>query len=123
MRGQSRALANILLERHRSICQLLGRHQPEDVDTDDIGLSVTTYGDVCERAGLGRGFARAAKGFLCEIAEWCLANGWPPLNALVVNKERGYPGDGYSEAPGCTSWESDVKCVIAFTDYPVHIEQ
>jgi len=60
--------------------------------------------------------------FLYEIAQWCDEHGWPPLNALVINEERGYPGDGYSKAPGCHEWVDDVKHVVAFPDYPAHVE-
>jgi len=29
--------------------------------------------------------------FLLEIAEWCEANRWPLLNALVINEAEGQP--------------------------------
>ncbi len=35
---------------------------------------------------------------LGEIAGRCLAAGLPPLSAIVVGKERGYPGPGYFTA-------------------------
>jgi hypothetical protein len=123
MRGESRAIANTLLERHRLICRPLRRRQTDEVDNDDIDVSITSYGDLCERAGLGRAFARAARSFLFEVAQWCEEHGWPPLNALVVNAQRGYPGDGYSEAPGCLEWPVDVRRVIAFSDYPPHVDE
>ena len=122
MKGESRALANALLERHRTICRPLARHGPADVDDNDINISVTPYGDLCLRVGLGRGFARAVHPFLYEIAQWCDEHGWPPRNALVINAERGYPGDGYNKAPGCHEWVDDVKRVVAFPDYPAHVE-
>lgn len=122
MRGESRALANALLDRHRTICRTLGRRDPDDVDDDDIKLSVVSYGDLCERAGLGRSFAHASRNFLYEIAQWCDEHDWPPLNALAVNEESHQPGEGYSKAPGCTDWPDNVRRVIAFTSYPAHVE-
>src|ERR1700693_1175821 len=109
MRGESRALANALLDRHRTICRTLGRRGPGDVDDDGIKASVVSYGDLCERAGLGRNFARPSKDFLYEIAQWCDEHDWPPLNALAVNEQSGYPGEGYSNAPGCADWPEDVR--------------
>ncbi|MFZ2060607.1 MAG: hypothetical protein WAU82_06315 [Candidatus Binatus sp.] len=122
MRAESRALANVLLERHRTICRPLGRRDFDDVDNNDIDVSITSYGDLCEQAGLGREFARAARNFLFEIAQWCDEHEWPPLNALAVNAQTGYPGDGYSEAPGCQDWPNDVKRAIGFAAYPLRVE-
>jgi hypothetical protein len=50
--------------------------------------------------------------FLLEIAEWCEADGHPPLNSLAVN-DTSTPGDGYDEAGGfkIINWPSDVEKV------------
>jgi hypothetical protein len=118
MRGESRVLANTLLERHRLICRPLHRREPDDVDKDDIDACIMSYSDLCELAGLGRHFARASKNFLYEIVEWCVENNWPPLNAPAVKAAYLYPGDRYTKAPGCHDWPTDVRRVIAFVGYP-----
>jgi hypothetical protein len=92
------------------------------VDDQDIKDSIIAYADLCEFADLPRSYAHPSGNFLVEIAEWCNERGWPPLNALAVNGETRYPGEGYSEAPGCDDWDRDVRRVIAFIDYPAQID-
>jgi hypothetical protein len=78
-----------------------------------------SYGDLCGAIGRPE-LTAVCHTHLHEIAEWCALNGYPPINALVVNKKTGVPGDGYSKAPGCDilTWEDEVKKVIAFRGYP-----
>lgn len=103
-------------------CRPIGKSDPLDVDDDDVKRCVISYASLCENAHLGREFARTSRLFLFEIAEECERRDWPPLNALAVNAQSGYPGDGYNQAPGTFNWEGDVKRVVAFTDYLPQID-
>ena len=62
----------------------------------------------------------AAGSFLGEIAEWCQAHGWPPINALVVNADSRMPGEGYDTAAGCglVNWPAQADACIRFDGYP-----
>ena len=116
---EARVLARELLRRHEQICEKFGPSTAEDVTAGMINRSVISYGVLCERAGVP--FLTHSVGlFLGQIAEWCAQNGWPPLNALAVNSERGMPGDGYEGAAGCSllTWPDEVKKCIAFHRYP-----
>jgi hypothetical protein len=88
MKYESRQLANVLLRRHRAICQPLRRSGPTDVDDQDIKDSIIPYGDLCEFANLPRSYAHPSGNFLIEIAEWCNESGWPPLNAWRSTQKR-----------------------------------
>jgi hypothetical protein len=84
-----------------------------------VEQSVIFYGNLCERAGLPfltHGVGR----FLGEIAEWCEENGWPPLNALAVNRATGMPGEGYDGAAGSDllHWPQQVRACMVFAGYP-----
>ena len=65
---------------------------------------------------------QSAGGPLEEIAAYCKEKEWPPINALAVNLDSRYPGDGYFSAPGCSpaleGWVQDVGRVLACTEYP-----
>jgi hypothetical protein len=76
------------------------------------------YGTLCAMAGLPF-LSRSSGRYLREIAAWCENEGWPPINALVVN-ESGLPGEGYDLAPGggYAEWPEDVRDAIAFEGYP-----
>jgi hypothetical protein len=54
-----------------------------------------------------------------EVAEWCEAEGFPPLYALAVSQS-GTPSDGYDGAGGfrMSAWTADVEACIRFTGYP-----
>jgi len=59
--------------------------------------------------------------FLNELAEWCQSCGLPPINALAVNGQTGYPGVGYFLAPGCGNWDDEVAACIACKAYPARL--
>jgi hypothetical protein len=118
MTPEANALARILLRHHQQNCQGLAP-TPMTVTDGMIGRCVVPYGQLCDRAGMG--FLTPSVGmFLNEIAEWCDKNGWPPLNALAVNRETGMPGEGYDEASGCAllEWPEQVRKCIVFGGYP-----
>jgi hypothetical protein len=107
------SLCNVLLDHHREVCMTHTLRPPI------IDRCLITYGDLCERAGypdLPRGVGR----HLQEVAEWCQANNWPPLNSLAVNRDTRMPGDSYDVAPGCSllGWPSQAEACIVFQDYP-----
>jgi hypothetical protein len=112
MRAESVAMANKLLAHHRHACIRSDGQLPQ---RDDCTL---TYGDLCSRAGVPY-LTRNPGPFLLEVAHWCQARGWPPINALAVNGETGVPGDNYNLAPGCSllQWPNEVDTVIAFRGY------
>jgi len=76
------------------------------------------YEDLCRRAGVP--FNRGKVGrYLCEIAEWCKKEGFPPINALAVVKKTKRPGRGYSKAPGCDkTWPETLGKCLVFSKYP-----
>ncbi len=79
------------------------------------------YSDLCSRAGLPH-LTRIIGGFLAEVAEWCEANGYPPLNSLAVNDTK-MPGGGYDGAGGfkLIDWPKEVEDCIRYTGYPSKI--
>ncbi len=52
----------------------------------------TPYSEVARSLGLHH---RSARWFLGVIQTECEARGLPPLQAIVVNKQTGFPGKGY----------------------------
>ena len=106
-------LANALLEHHREFCV---PHAPRPPVIDRC---LITYGDLCRQAGVP-GLEHGVGRFLQEVAEWCAARGYPPINALAVNRETRMPGDSYDLAPGCNilTWPSEATAVIQFGGYP-----
>ena len=106
-------LANALLDHHRAFCV------PHTTRPPTIDRCVITYGDLCREAGtpgLERGIGR----FLQEVAEWCAARGYPPINSLAVNAETRMPGESYDLAPGCSivTWPAEATATIVFVGYP-----
>ena len=81
-----------------------------------------SYGDLCKRAGVPD-IRPNIGALLREIAEWCDANAWPPLNSLAVNHRTHKPGRGYHHARGCSleHWPDEVRACICFTGYPKSI--
>ena len=83
-----------LSEEAVAICQVLLNHQRSLLrlpERPPFQQCMLTYGDVCEGAGLPL-FIEPVSRCLWEIAEFCADNGWPPLNALVVNARTHEPG-------------------------------
>ena len=113
MRAESRALGEALLQHHRAITT-----QKPPGKRILITAYTIRYGVLCDRAKLPH-LVRMVGGFLGEVAEWCAAEGYPPLHALAVGESQ-VPGQGYGNAGGFTaaSWTSDVERCIRFTDYP-----
>ncbi len=111
MTAEARALAQALLRHHRQVCRGSGDRS--------VDACVIPYGLLCERAGL-QYLTHSIGHFLREVAEWCHANGWPPINALAVSKESRMPGEGYNAAPGCSlvRWAEEVTACIEFGGYP-----
>ena len=107
------ALCNALLDHHRNVCTPHG-HRPPIVEH-----CVIAYGDLCDHAGYPDMTRRVGR-FLQEVADWCNANEWPPLNSLAVNGESNVPGDNYDAAPGCSiiNWEEEARACILFEGYP-----
>ena len=114
MLPESRALCGELLRHHRTT---IAAHPPGKHVVP--GPYTITYGDLCARAGVPH-LTRIVGKFLLEIAEWCAGSGFPPLNALAVNRETRIPGDSYDGAGGFTSanWPTDVEACIRFNGYP-----
>ena len=116
MSPEAQKLAQSLLDHHRRVCRFQSKASPS------IDSCLIAYGDLCEQSGLSRQKPNVGK-FLREVAQWCLDNGWPPLNALAVNHDTQRPGRGYDSAPGCslTHWKDDAIACIKFADYPTVI--
>lgn len=108
-------LANALLQHHADVCV------PHKSRPPRINECVIAYGDLCRAAGCP-GLDHVAGQFLGEIAAWCAANRWPPINALAVNGTSRIPGNGYDLASGCDAdnWEQEVEACILFTGYPAN---
>lgn len=113
MSPEAQKLAQALLDHHGKFC----RWQSET--SSSIDSCLMAYGDLCERTGLSHLKPSVGK-FLSEVAQWCLDNGWPPLNALAVNHDTRRPGHGYDGAPGCSlaRWEDEATACIKFGAYP-----
>lgn len=83
--------------------------------------ALISYLTLCRQAGVPE-MTQSAGGPLEQVAAYCDQNGWPPINALAVNRNSRYPGEGYFSAPGCShtleGWVEDVKAVLAFNQYP-----
>lgn len=116
MTAEARALAQVLLDHHRLVCA------PRRGTKPAIDSCVIAYGRLCERAGVPH-LTHSVGPFLWEVAEWCEENGWPPLNALAVNRETRMPGEGYDGAPGCTlfAWPEEARAAIEFGGYPAEV--
>jgi hypothetical protein len=83
------------------------------------GSGLLTIDRLCARAGMPE-YTGSVAVSLVKVARWCADRGWPPLNALAVNKETGKPGAYYRLAAGCTvlGWRDEVAACLAFDGYP-----
>lgn len=83
--------------------------------------ALISYSTLCRQAGVPF-MTHSAGGPLEQIAAYCEQNQWPPINALAVNQDSRYPGEGYFSAPGCShtkeGWVDDVNKVLAFEEFP-----
>lgn len=116
MRNTAIMIANALLEHHADVCV------PHTIRPPIRDQCVITYGDLCRAAGCP-GLDHVVGEFLGEIAGWCEANRWPPINALAVNAASRIPGGGYDLAAGCDAdnWEREIEACIVFTGYPASV--
>lgn len=113
---EARTLANILLEHHRFLRDHL-KLTPDTVQPKHM----LPYGELCTRAGMDY-LTRGVGHFLPQVAQWCLSNGLPPLNAMAVNAQTKMPGDGYYAAAGShLDWWNDVQACIACSKYPQQV--
>jgi len=115
--AEAHALGQKLLDHHRAVCRGVSVSASDLTDSQVARLSIR-YGVLCERAGLPF-LTRSSGGYLREIAIWCEQEGWPPINALVVN-ESGLPGEGYDRAPGggYAKWPEQVRKAVVCKEYP-----
>lgn len=83
--------------------------------------ALLSYSMLCRQAGVPF-MTHSAGGPLEQVAAYCDRSGWPPINALAVNQDSRYPGEGFFSAPGCSrtleGWVNDVTAVLAFNKYP-----
>lgn len=54
------------------------------------------------------------------IAKYCISNGIPALNVIVVNKEKGRPGRQVLHTPGKT-FQQEIKDIYAFDWFGVRV--
>jgi hypothetical protein len=113
MSPEAQKLAQALLDHHGKVCR------PQSQVGSSVDSCLIAYGDLCERTGLPHLKPTVGK-YLRQVAEWCHDNGWPPLNALAVNRDTKRPGRGYDRAPGCKleTWQDEVAAAINFAGYP-----
>jgi hypothetical protein len=76
------------------------------------------YGELSARIGAPE-LTRSIGSFLFHVAKLCEEHGWPPLNALAVNKDSKMPGGGYDDAAQCdlVKWPDEVKDCMAFSGF------
>ncbi len=116
LRPESRALGQVLLDQHH---RATIEHPPGKNLV--IKHYILPYNVLCDRANASY-LTRIVGAFLGDIADWCAAEGWPPLNALAVNAETGISGEGYDTAGGglcnIVNWPTEVERCIRFKNYP-----
>lgn len=117
MRPEARVLGQELLNHHAA---RTAAHPPGKRVI--LARYTISYSDLCAKAGVPH-LTRVAGNFLGEIAEWCSANGLPPLNSLAVNGQTGQPGDGYDGAGGfkMINWPTEAEECVRFTGYPAKV--
>jgi len=113
MSPEASVLAQALLDHHKRVC-VESKSAAKSPDS-----CVIPYRELCQRAGV-EFLTRTVGVFMGEIAEWCGAHSWPPLNSLAVNAESRMPGGGYDNAVGCSilDWPAEVEACIKFRGYP-----
>lgn len=120
-------MSNSMSPEGRAICRALLDHHHTSVKQRPPGKAIVPaqytirYSDLCARAGVPH-LTRIIGSFLAEVAEWCDANGYPPLNALAVN-DTGMPGGGYDGAGGfkIIDWPTEVEDCIRYMSYPARL--
>ena len=116
MRAETVKLGQALLDHHRGATARMPPHAVARLIPDRYTIP---YSKLCEQAGVSH-VLRMVGSFLGEVAEWCAARGYPPLNSLAVNGTTHLPGDGYDGAGGfhIVNWPANVEQCIRFTSYP-----
>lgn len=116
MRAETVKLGQSLLAHHQATTVMLPPHTLKRLIH---GRYTIPYGRLCEQAGVSHVLTIVGS-FLGEIADWCAAKSYPPLNSLAVKVSTGLPGDGYDGAGGfhIVNWPADVERCIRFTKYP-----
>lgn len=117
MRAETVKLGQALLDHHRATTTRLPPHTVRRIIPSQYTIQ---YSKLCEQAGVPH-VLRMVGSFLGEVAEWCAARGYPPINSLAVNGTTGLPGDGYDGAGGfhIVNWPANVEQCIRFPGYPV----
>lgn len=117
MKRESRLLANELLAHHRKVT----KSNPPGRKIIEANYTIP-YGRLCSLAGVPH-VLPVINQFLCEVAEWSSASGYPALNALAVNADTRIPGDGYDGAGGfeIVHWPAELDRCVRWTSYPVAI--
>jgi len=101
--------------------QAVDNKYPRDFDQAPKGYLIS-YSKLIDISGVPLN-PRNAGGPLFAIAGYCDSKSWPPIHALVVTKEGGYPGEGFFRAPGTdhshlsfekafSAWQSNVTDCI-----------
>lgn len=117
MRAETVKLGQALLDHHRAMTSKIPTHAVSRLIPNKYTIP---YSKLCEQAGVPH-VLRMIGSFLGEVAEWCAARGYPPLNSLAVNGTTHLPGDGYDGAGGfhIVNWPANVEQCIRFTGYPM----
>jgi hypothetical protein len=111
-------LGNALLKRHREICGSF-TGSADAVTEDLIKAETISYKALLIKIGAPQSLAESIGNYLGEVADWCDARSFPPVNALAINASLGMPGSGYFTAAGASEkWDNDVRKCIAFRGYP-----
>lgn len=63
-------------------------------ERDPTDPYIVSYGDVAEAMGLDRRAGISLRTPLGILGEYCVRNGLPAINSIVVNDRTGRPGDG-----------------------------
>jgi hypothetical protein len=114
-------LGNVLLKRHREICGSFSG-TPETVKDELIQKATISYKELLMKVGAPPTLAKSVGTYLGEVADWCDARCFPPVNALAINATLGMPGTGYFTAAGASGkWGNDVRKCIVFRGYPPRI--
>lgn len=116
MTPHARALVNSLLVQHRSSTQT---HPPGLRPV--VGHYVIRYSVLCAAAGVPH-VADAKAPLLLEVAEWCLARKFPPIQSLAIG-EAGIPIASYGVAadPETEEWLRQLDACIRFEGYPASV--
>lgn len=111
MRAVARALYAELLSHHQAVCIQHGC--PVVIDA-----CLITYDQLVERSCVPIS-PQSIGAFLWEIGAYCSDRGWPPLNALAVNRQTRMPLEWIGDALGFPrmEWSTEVERCIYFRGY------